>query len=220
MRKASDGKSDGRKKDRGRARPDRKKPEKKSAEIVERSRLPVLPDDESWREMFREAMIKFCSRIQVVAENVGFSRKVLYDHMRKDREFSAFVASCVIEGLQGAQDEAIRRAIEGILEPIYQHGKLVGHKRVFSDYLLAKILGAHFKDYATSAIDLRASVMAEPPLRDEDLEKFVVETPEGNRAAHAFLNEYMAWREKMGLDRPESEPTPEPSDKGPNPSAN
>jgi len=40
------------------------------------------------------------------------------------------------------EDEAVRRAHEGVLEPVYQGGKLIGTKRVYSDTMLIFLLKA------------------------------------------------------------------------------
>ncbi len=50
-------------------------------------------------------------------------------------------------GVQHLKDIAFERAVEGRLEPVWQSGKLVGHKRVYSDGLLMFLL----RQYGTDA---------------------------------------------------------------------
>ena len=50
-------------------------------------------------------------------------------------------------GVQHLKDIAFERAVEGRLEPVWQAGKLVGHKRVYSDGLLMFLL----RQYGTDA---------------------------------------------------------------------
>jgi hypothetical protein len=45
------------------------------------------------------------------------------------------------------EDEAIRRAFKGYTVPIYQAGKEVGTRRVYSDTLMVRILEARHKNY-------------------------------------------------------------------------
>lgn len=45
------------------------------------------------------------------------------------------------------EDEARRRAIEGVQEPVFYQGKIVGHKSIYSDMLLLAMLKRH-KGYA------------------------------------------------------------------------
>jgi hypothetical protein len=77
------------------------------------------------------------------AQAVDISLIRVWEWMREDPVFvEAFkraweVASDLME------DEMIRRGVEGVLEPVYQQGKLVGSIRRHSDILLMFALKAH-----------------------------------------------------------------------------
>jgi len=70
----------------------------------------------------------------------GVPRQDHYRWKAKDENYAkAFedaeeLAGDILEG------EAMRRANDGVLEPIYQGGILVGHKRNYSDYLMKQLL--------------------------------------------------------------------------------
>ena len=80
------------------------------------------------------------------AEACGFSLTTVQNHGRRDEEF----ARAVFEALQSYRatiaSEIHRRAIEGVDEPVYQGGKLVGKKRRYSDALLLAHAKRHMPD--------------------------------------------------------------------------
>jgi hypothetical protein len=81
------------------------------------------------------------------ASAAGFSDSYAHRVRKRDTAFAdawdeairAYESRLVERG----EREAARRGIEGWREPVYQNGKLVGHKRRFSDRLLLRTLEAH-----------------------------------------------------------------------------
>lgn len=59
-------------------------------------------------------------------------------------------------GTDALEDEAVRRAHEGVLKPVFQQGKEVGHVREYSDALMVTMLKARrpekFKDRVASEV--------------------------------------------------------------------
>jgi hypothetical protein len=51
--------------------------------------------------------------------------------------------SCLAEGFEALEGEMMRRARDGVLEPVYQKGELVGHVRKYSDVLAIVLAKAH-----------------------------------------------------------------------------
>jgi hypothetical protein len=49
-------------------------------------------------------------------------------------------------GTDALEDEAVRRAVEGVIKPVFHQGKRVGTLRVFSDPLLMFLLRARRPD--------------------------------------------------------------------------
>ena len=60
-------------------------------------------------------------------------------------------------GTDALEDEAVRRAVEGVIKPVFHQGKRVGTLRVFSDPLLMFLLRARrperFADRTLAASD-------------------------------------------------------------------
>ena len=59
---------------------------------------------------------------------------------KSDPEFAALVEEAMEQAADKLEREARRRAIEGVEEPVYQGGQLVGTKLVFSDNMLGLLL--------------------------------------------------------------------------------
>jgi len=70
----------------------------------------------------------------------GIDRGTHYDWLRKDPEYRAQFEAATDQAAQALEDEAVRRAYEGIDKPVYQMGKQVGVIREYSDTLLIFLL--------------------------------------------------------------------------------
>jgi hypothetical protein len=55
------------------------------------------------------------------------------------------------------ESEAIRRGVKGVMQPVYQSGKLVGYKREYSDALLTLVLRANRPEKYRDRIDVGVS---------------------------------------------------------------
>lgn len=70
------------------------------------------------------------------------SKTTVYQWRAADPAFAKEWAIAYQIGGDTLEAEARRRAVEGVLEPVYQGGKVVGHIRRFSDTLLIFLLKA------------------------------------------------------------------------------
>jgi predicted transcriptional regulator len=77
-----------------------------------------------------------------VAEILKVSRAALYKWRNEDEEFGRVWVEAAEEGIDRLEDEARRRAVEGVDKSVYYRGKLVGHIRKYSDGLLILLLKA------------------------------------------------------------------------------
>lgn len=77
------------------------------------------------------------------AEILRVSRKTVYDWKDAYPEFSEAWDAALKIGLTRLEDEGIRRAADGVPEPVYYKGEVVGHVQKYSDSLLAFLLAAH-----------------------------------------------------------------------------
>lgn len=74
------------------------------------------------------------------ARAIGIDRRTAYNWRNEDDEFRAAWDSAVAEGTDGIEEEATRRAVEGVERPVFQGGECVGHIQEYSDGLMTTIL--------------------------------------------------------------------------------
>lgn len=120
-----------------------------------------------------EALKKGLSTSKAI-EAGGFSQKNFYDYMHEDPEWKAAVTEAREIGADVYEDEAHRRAVTGVLRPIYQGGKLVGHERIYSDRMLELKLKAKKPGEYREKVEVMGKdggpIQQEHTLSDEDLE--------------------------------------------------
>lgn len=73
-------------------------------------------------------------------------RRTVYDWIDKDPEFVVDLEESKRVAIDALQDEAVRRAFEGTVKPVYQGGKKVGKIREYSDTLMALLLKGNMPD--------------------------------------------------------------------------
>ncbi len=80
--------------------------------------------------------------VTAAALSTGVSRTEWYRTRDEDPQFAADWVLANDRGTDALEDEAVRRAHEGTLKPVYQGKELVGHIREYSDTLLIFTLKA------------------------------------------------------------------------------
>ena len=85
--------------------------------------------------MFLEALSSGFS-VTHAANAAGVLRQRVYELRDADERFAAEWAAAFEAGTDVLRDEVRRRAVDGVEEPVFQRGELVGHVRKFSDVLL------------------------------------------------------------------------------------
>jgi len=78
--------------------------------------------------------------VKYAAATVGLSRETFYTWRSQDDAFKKAWEEAWEAGTQALEEEARRRAAEGVDRPVYQQGKLVGVVREYSDTLLIFLL--------------------------------------------------------------------------------
>ena len=96
--------------------------------------------------------------IAAAAHEAGLSRRALYDWRNEDPIFAADWEDALEIGLDSLEDEAIRRAREGIEQPIYHQGRQVRSVRKYSDLLLMFLIKHRRPRYQPPAQDTQAEV--------------------------------------------------------------
>lgn len=104
-------------------------------------------------------------------EAVGISRGTML-HWRKDPAFCEAFQAAYDDGMDLVEAEAMRRAVKGVDDPVYYMGKVVGHRRVYSDGLMHSILEARRPElYSRNAGQtVNVQINNEPP-SDRELAK-------------------------------------------------
>lgn len=80
------------------------------------------------------------------ARSIRMSRQYMYELRVKDPIFAAAWDAAEEEGTDLLEDEATRRAAEGVEEPVYYKGDVAGFVRKYSDTLMIVLLKARRPD--------------------------------------------------------------------------
>lgn len=97
--------------------------------------------EKDWRPAFLEAFAKF-GLVIAAAKEAGVARSTVYQERQRNEEFALAWADVEEWSTEEMEQEARRRAVMGVQEPVYHRGELVGHVRKFSDTLLIFLLKA------------------------------------------------------------------------------
>jgi DNA-binding transcriptional regulator YdaS (Cro superfamily) len=94
---------------------------------------------EDFKESFLN-MLEVLPNITAVCRLLGVSTKNLSKHRKADAEFEAEIKEAIERGYDMLEEEARRRAVDGVLKPVYYRGMKCGHIREYSDQLLVTLL--------------------------------------------------------------------------------
>jgi hypothetical protein len=83
---------------------------------------------------------KICATVTHAAKLANIGRQTHYDWLRKDEEYQVAFAEAEIAATDALVAEARRRATEGVEEPVYYKGEVVGTIQKYSDTLLIFLL--------------------------------------------------------------------------------
>ena len=84
-----------------------------------------------------------CASVTKACEIADICRDTFYRWLREDADFKKAYQAAREQAIEALEDEATRRAYEGVERPVYQDGKQVGMIREYSDTLLIFLLKAH-----------------------------------------------------------------------------
>lgn len=94
---------------------------------------------------FLAALAETCS-VAHACKAVAISRTQAYKWRREDPEFAAAWDEAKAIGAGVLEDEAVRRAQEGLDEPVFHQGKVISTVRKYSDTLLIFLLKGMKRD--------------------------------------------------------------------------
>jgi hypothetical protein len=92
------------------------------------------------RTLFLTALAE-SGNVLKAAKRIRCSRTLVYRRRREDAAFAKAWDAALAEAMDTVlEPEAVRRAVEGVLKPVYHHGEEVGQVREYSDTLLIFLL--------------------------------------------------------------------------------
>ena len=101
------------------------------------------------KKRFLRALLVNHGNITKAHKSAGVSRQTPYDWRDSDTEFALAWENILLETGENLEQEAYRRAHDGVEKPVYQGGQLVGRIREYSDTLLIFMLKARFPEKYT-----------------------------------------------------------------------
>lgn len=121
------------------------------------------------KERFLEKL-KETGNVTLSARLIGLGRSRAYDYRAEDKEFAALWEEAEAEAADLLEEEARRRAVAGVENPVFHKGEIVGHVTSYSDLLLIFLLKG-----------LRPEKFRDNPPRQDQL-------PANNQVNQFFLN--------------------------------
>lgn len=92
--------------------------------------------------------------VTYAAKRAGVERSAVYKWQEADDQFAAAFREADLKATEVLEREAWRRANDGVAEPVYQHGKLVGTIQRYSDNLLMFLLRARAPERYRDRVDV------------------------------------------------------------------
>lgn len=120
-----------------------------------------------------EKMAEFCAKlvesggnVTAACEHIEVSRVCAYRHRKEDPDFRAMWLEAEGMAIERMEDEARRRAVEGVQEPVFHKGEQCGTIKKYSDTLMIFLLKAHapekYKDRSETTVkgDIATALVA------------------------------------------------------------
>jgi len=113
------------------------------------------------------AAYRATARIDVSAATAGISTAAHYKWVATDPEYVKELDKARDEALSLLEDEAHRRAVQGVEEPVFYQGEVCGTKLNYSDTLLIFLMKAANPEKYRDRFDIRSKVETignQPPI--------------------------------------------------------
>jgi hypothetical protein len=140
-----------------------------------------------WAERFLKRFAE-CGNVTAAAKYARIHRDTAYERRKTDPEFAKQWHDAETSAVEGLELEAHRRAVKGVLRPVYHAGKRVGLIHEYSDTLLIFLLKARKPEtYRENARIVHASDAANPLEMKHTHEHRISASPEDLAAVAALL---------------------------------
>lgn len=104
------------------------------------------------------------------AKAVGIRMTAVRRYRRSSIQFAERWAEAQEKAASTLYDEAYRRGVTGVMDPVYYQGEIVGHKLKYSDACLLALLRAYHEDF-------KPRLQGEVEAPDGSTIRFIVEVP-------------------------------------------
>lgn len=146
------------------------------------------PSNADFRQKLYDALFLTAGNITKAIQIVNIYRRTLYLALNADEEFRKEFYDVRDKALDQCEDEAIRRAYNGIEKGIWYQGQRVGSEIVYSDYLLIRLLMAHRPKWRTMYHEVGGEGGKPIPLQiDHNISDRLLKDGSLNRLAHSLL---------------------------------
>ena len=119
---------------------------------------PTIIDSSRQQSRFLAAF-GACANVLRAARWAKINRQCHYNWLKEDPTYAARFQEATERAARSLEDEAVRRAHEGLRKPVRYKGKIVGYDTEYSDSLLLALLKANnpekFMDRSAEKRDLR-----------------------------------------------------------------
>ncbi len=133
------------------------------------ARLKFTP---AMRKHYLELFEK-CGLVTHCARAVGITSETVRKHREKDPEFNEACDRAYGVMQERIEREILRRGVEGVLEPVFYQGMIVGHKLMYSDRMLELHAKRHMPEYrekSTVDMNVTGGVLVVPQLPESERE--------------------------------------------------
>jgi hypothetical protein len=121
-----------------------------------------------WVKTFLSVLRK-TGNVTTACAKAKIERSTAYRRKTDDKDFSAAWTVALDEAADHLEAEAWRRAVAGVLKPVFQGGKRVGQVREYSDTMLALLLKAHkpekYRERFDHKVELDVTQLSDDELR-------------------------------------------------------
>lgn len=124
--------------------------------MSEQNQSDMLTPKKDWQERFIASLQKL-PNVTRAAKAAGINRKYAYQVKKSDIQFAEAWDDALGMSVDNAEAELHRRAVLGVLEPVYHNGKKVGSVREYSDTLLIFLLKTHRPEKYRDSVKLTGS---------------------------------------------------------------
>jgi hypothetical protein len=99
----------------------------------------TAPKKKAWKPAFIERL-RECANVSRAAKDAGINRRTAQRERLNSETFREAWDDAMEEAIDALEEEARRRAFEGVNEPVYYQGEQVGTVRKYSDTLTIFLL--------------------------------------------------------------------------------